>query len=65
MVNLEIKVRKYYGAVLLCRIKQQTLKIVNNCLNTNHRHLSNIYCLMVCTAHLVCFISTVNGHSKK
>jgi len=32
-----------------------------------HRHLnlSNIDCLMVCTACLVCFISTVNGRSKK
>jgi hypothetical protein len=31
----------------------------------NHRHLSNIDCLMVHTACLVCFISTVNGRSKK
>jgi hypothetical protein len=31
----------------------------------NHRHLSNIDCLMACTACLVCLISTVNGHSKK
>ncbi len=31
----------------------------------NHRHLSNKDCLMACTAFLVCFISTVNGHSKK
>jgi hypothetical protein len=30
-----------------------------------HRHLINIDCLMVRTAHLVCFISTVNGHNKK
>jgi hypothetical protein len=30
-----------------------------------HRHLSNIACLMVCTACLVFFISTVNGRSKK
>ncbi len=30
-----------------------------------HRHLSNIDCLMACTACLVCFISTVNGRSKK
>ncbi len=32
---------------------------------TAHRHLSNIDCLMVHTACLVCFISTVNSHSKK
>ena len=31
----------------------------------NHRHLSNIDCLMAHTACLVCFISNVNGHSKK
>jgi hypothetical protein len=30
-----------------------------------HRHLSNIDCLKARTACLVCFISTVNGHSKK
>jgi hypothetical protein len=32
---------------------------------SDHRHLSNIDCLMACTACLVCFISTVNGCSKK
>jgi hypothetical protein len=31
----------------------------------DHRHLSNIDCLMACTACLICFIRTVNGHSKK
>ncbi len=31
----------------------------------DHRHLGNIGCLMAHTACLVCFISTVNGHSKK
>ncbi len=30
-----------------------------------HRHLSNINCLIAHTACLVCFISTVNGRSKK
>jgi hypothetical protein len=30
-----------------------------------HRHLSNIDCLMACTTCLVCFISTVNGCNKK
>jgi hypothetical protein len=30
-----------------------------------HRHLSNIDCLTADTACLVCFISTVHGHSKK
>jgi hypothetical protein len=31
----------------------------------DHRYLRNIECLMAHTACLVCFISTVNGHSKK
>jgi hypothetical protein len=31
----------------------------------NHRHLSNIDCLVACTAFLVCLISIVNSHSKK
>ncbi len=31
----------------------------------SHRHLRNIGCLTVHTACLVCFISTVNGRSKK
>jgi hypothetical protein len=31
----------------------------------NHRHLSNIDCLMAHTACLVCFISTVNDRIKK
>jgi hypothetical protein len=30
-----------------------------------HRHLSNIDCIMVHTACLVCFIGTVKGCSKK
>jgi len=34
-------------------------------LDSNHRHLSDIDCSMACTACLVCFISTVNGCSKK
>ncbi len=34
-------------------------------LTLNHRHLSNIDCLTARTACLVCFISTVNGHSMK
>jgi hypothetical protein len=32
---------------------------------STHRHQSNIDCLMARTACLVCFISTVNGRSKK
>ncbi len=35
------------------------------CNSTNHRHLSNIDCLMVQTACLVCFIGTVISCSKK
>ncbi len=31
----------------------------------DHRHQSNIDCLMACTTCLVCFISTVNGRNKK
>ncbi len=34
-------------------------------LSLTHRHLRNIGCLMAHTTCLVCFISTVNGHSKK
>jgi hypothetical protein len=30
-----------------------------------HRHLTNIDCLTAHTACLVCFITTVNGYSKK
>ncbi len=46
--------------------KVTLLKLVNmpqHCLS--HRHLSNIDSLMVHTTCLVCFISTVNGCSKK
>ncbi len=35
------------------------------CLCKKYRHLRNIDCLMAHTACLVCFISTVNGRSKK
>ncbi len=38
--------------------------LVSISMSDNHRHLSNIDCLMVHTACLVCFISTVNGRSK-
>jgi hypothetical protein len=31
----------------------------------DHRHLTNIDCLMARTTCLFCFISTVNGHYKK
>ncbi len=31
----------------------------------NHRHLSNVDCLMAHTTFLVCFNSTVNSCSKK
>jgi hypothetical protein len=34
-------------------------------ITADHRHLSNIDCLIACTACLVCFISTVNGRNKK
>jgi hypothetical protein len=34
-------------------------------LNRDHSHLSNIDCLRARTAYLVCYISTVNGRSKK
>ncbi len=37
----------------------------NGRLKLTHRHLSNIDCLMACTACFVCFISTANGCSKK
>jgi hypothetical protein len=41
------------------------VNIIIICVCTSHRDLSNIDCLKACTACLVCFISTVNGHSKK
>ncbi len=34
-------------------------------LHARHRHIRNIDCLMARSACLVCFISTVNCHSKK
>jgi hypothetical protein len=42
------------------------LKLVpNDLVNAMYRHQSNIDCLMARTAGFICFISTVNGHSKK
>ncbi len=53
----------------LCRnarhVKNVRQSWSNFCLPQTHRHLSNIDCLMAHTACLVCFISTVNGRSKK
>ncbi len=40
-------------------------KIVNNCLNTNHKHLSMIDWSMAHTASIVCLFSTVIGPSQK
>jgi hypothetical protein len=37
----------------------------NTELEPYHRHLRNIECLTAHTACLVCFMSTVNGRSKK
>ncbi len=42
-----------------CTIKPFNLQLCSQ------RHLSNIQCLMARTTSLVCFISTVNGCSKK
>jgi len=42
-----------------------TLSASNKMAGVNHRHLSNIDCLTAHMACLVCFISTVNGRSKK
>ncbi len=39
--------------------------VVNYSIDRVHRHLRNIDCLTEHTACLVCFISTVNGRSKK
>jgi hypothetical protein len=49
---------------------EKVYKFKNTCFTTlhetsTHRHLSNIDCLTAHTACLVCFISTVNGCSKK
>ncbi len=65
-----------FGSLTLKRLfekktmtRQKILKIKTNTFWTKvmsyHRHLSNTDCLMACTAYLVCFICTVNGHSKK
>ncbi len=43
----------------------QKIKIKIGEMRVDHRHLSNIVCLMARTACFVCFISTVNGHRKK
>ncbi len=42
-----------------------SLPIFLKTLTVTHKHLSNIDCLMVHTAWLICFISTVNGSNKK
>ncbi len=43
-----------------------TIRRVNGpMVGPSHRHLNNIDFLMARTACLVCFITTVNGHSKK
>jgi hypothetical protein len=57
----------WYQQTSICDIiiEQYALKKCSNCLNTKHRHLSNIDCLTMRTACIVCFISTDNGHSKK
>jgi hypothetical protein len=39
--------------------------VIISVLHWNHRHLSNIDCLKVHAASLVCFVSAVNGHHKK
>ncbi len=44
-------------------LRAMTLSIAT--LRLNHRHQSNIDCLMAHTACLVCFSSNVNGCSKK
>jgi hypothetical protein len=41
------------------------LSVIMLSVGATQRHLSNIDCLMACTACFVCFISTVNGCSKK
>jgi hypothetical protein len=48
--------------------KQASLLLIDcneSGIECNHRYLSKIDCLMARTAGLVCFISTVNGRSKK
>jgi hypothetical protein len=59
------KLRFQFQRQLLERMKTQKSNIHKIHIGVSHRHLSNIDCLMVSTACLVCFISTVNGHSKK
>ncbi len=54
--------------VLIDHVEKKQLwkqQIEEKKMTTHHRHLSNIDCFMAHTACLVCFISTVNGRSKK
>ncbi len=51
---------QYKKRVLVQNIYNLLLKIILY----NHRHLSNIDWFIMCTACLVCLISTVNGHNK-
>jgi hypothetical protein len=53
-----------YHQVFFMTYQSQHLQIAYKKALT-HRHLSNKDCLMVHTACLVCFNSTVNGRSKK
>jgi hypothetical protein len=47
-------------------LKMQNLQILYYiCLTNNHRHLSNVDCLMARTAFFVYFINIVNGRSNK
>jgi hypothetical protein len=56
------------GKPLFSMQKQASLLLIDcneSGIKCNHRHLSKKDCLMARTASLVCFISTVNGRSKR
>jgi hypothetical protein len=67
MTQHQQKLQKLFGGNILngklARFVVANIYIPAICLH--HRHLSNIGCLKARTACLVCFIGTVNGHSKK
>jgi hypothetical protein len=52
------------GVIIIQKEKQTLIQICLR-MRKDHRHLSNIDRLKVCTTCLVCLTSTVNGHHKK
>ncbi len=65
MLALPICILQTLTFVLIDHVEKKQLWKQLKKMTTHHRHLSNIDCFMAHTACLVCFISTVNGRSKK